>query len=82
MQDLSLQVREVDDIAIDQTDGAATGGSEVESGRGAEPAGADEQDFRLAQLHLALAADLAENNLTAVSLNLLFCEFHFLFRKA
>jgi len=32
--------------------------------------------FRLAQLQLALAPDVAENNLSAVSLNLLFGEFH------
>jgi len=65
-----------DDIAIDQTDGADTGGSEIESGRRAKPPGADKQDLRPAQLHLALATYLAENNLTAVSLNLLFSEFH------
>ena len=53
-----------------------TGGSEIESGRRAEPSGADEQDFRLGQLHLALAAYVAQNNLPAVSLNLLFSEFH------
>jgi len=76
VQDLPLQVREVDDITIDQTDGADTGGSEIKSGGRAEPTGADEQDFRLAQLHLALATDFAENNLAAVSLNLLFSEFH------
>ena len=76
MQDLPLQVREIDDIAIDQTDGADAGRSQIESGRRAEPPGADEQDFRLGQLHLALAADVAQNNLPAVSLNLLFGKFH------
>jgi hypothetical protein len=76
VQDLPLQVREIDDIAIDQTNGADTGGSKIESGRRAEPTGANEQDFRLAQLHLALATDLAENNLTAVSFYLFFSEFH------
>jgi hypothetical protein len=76
VQDLPLQVREIDDIAIDQTDGADTGGSEIESGRRAEPPGTDEQDLRLVQLHLALATYVAENNLTAVSLNLLLGEFH------
>ncbi|TKS58784.1 MAG: hypothetical protein EWM73_03412 [Nitrospira sp.] len=82
VKDLPLQVREIDDITIDQTDGADTGGSKIESGRRAKPTGADEQDFRLTQLHLALAAYVAEYNLTAVPLNLLFSEFHFLFRKA
>ena len=82
VQDLPLQVREIDDIAIDQTDGADSGGSEIESGRRAEPPGTDEQDLRLVQLYLALATYVAENNLTAISLNLLFSEFHFLFRKA
>ena len=76
VQDLPLQVGEIDDIAIDETNGADTGGSKIESGRRAEPPGADEQDLRLAQLQLALAADIAEDNLPAVSLNLLFSEFH------
>ena len=62
--------------ALAETVQTDTGGSEVESGRGAEPAGADEQDFRLAQLHLALAAHVAQNNLTTVSFYLSFSEFH------
>ena len=43
MQDLPLQVREVDDIAIDQANGADAGCSEIQSGRRAEPTGADKQ---------------------------------------
>jgi len=74
--ELQTNVQDAGKVAIDQTDGADTGGSEIESGRRAEPPGTDEQDLRLVQLYLALATYVAENNLTAVSLNLLFSEFH------
>jgi hypothetical protein len=76
MQYLPLQIREVDDIAVYQADGADTRGSEIQSGGRAEPAGADEQNLCLAQLHLAFATDLAENNLAAIPLNLLLSQFH------
>ncbi len=33
VEDLALEVREIDDIPIDQADGADTGGSEIQTGR-------------------------------------------------
>jgi hypothetical protein len=76
MQDLPLQVREIDNISIDQTESADTGCGKIKSGGRAKPTGADDQDLGLTQLHLALAAHLAEYNLTAVSLNLRVSQFH------
>ena len=47
------------------------GRGEVERGRRAEPAGADEQRLRAEQLRLALGADLGDQQVAAVALLLL-----------
>ena len=43
VQDLALEVGEVDPVAVDDAERADPRGREIERGRAAEPAGADEQ---------------------------------------
>ena len=76
VEDLSLQVREVDDITVDETDRTDSCCGEIQSRRGAEPSCPDDQYFRLAQLELTLTAHVLKDNVAAVPLNLLLCQFH------
>ena len=46
VEDLALEVRQVDDVEVDDPDRADAGGREIEGCRGAETAGADEQRLR------------------------------------
>ena len=59
VEDLSLQVAEVDDVVVDEADGADARQRQVERHRRAEPAGADDQHPGCHELALADAADLA-----------------------
>ena len=68
---LALQVGEVDDVVVDDAERADAGGREVERGRRAEAAGAEQQHLRVEQLRLALGADLGEQQVAAVALVLL-----------
>ena len=71
MEDLALQVRRVDDVHVDDAERADAGGGEVERGRRAEPAGAEQEHLRVEQLLLALLADLGEQQVAAVAVALL-----------
>ena len=71
VDDLALEVRQVDDVVVDDPDRADAGGGEVQRGRRAEPAGAEQQDLRVEQLVLALGADLRHEHVAAVALALL-----------
>ena len=71
MEHLPLQVGNVHDVAVNDTERPHAGGSEVERRRGAEPARAHEQDPGVEQLPLALDADLGDEDVAAVALGLL-----------
>ena len=71
VDDLALEVRQVDDVVVDDADRADARGGEVQRGRRAEPAGAEQQDLRVEQLLLALGADLGHEHVAAVALALL-----------
>ena len=58
VQDLALQVRLVDDVHVDDAERADARGREVQRGRRAEAAGAEQQHLGVEQLQLALLADL------------------------
>ena len=47
MDDLSLEVRQVHDVAVDESQGANAGRSQVQSRRRTEAAGTDDQNARL-----------------------------------
>ena len=54
VKDLSLQIRNIDPIVIDQSDRADSRRGEIKRGRRAEPARADTQDARRFQCAVAL----------------------------
>lgn len=45
MADLAVQVGALDDVAVDEADGADAGAGDVLRGGAAETAGADDEDF-------------------------------------
>ena len=71
VDDLALEVREVDDVVVDDAERADAGGGEVERGRRAEAAGAEQQHLGVEQLELALEADLGHEQVARVALALL-----------
>ena len=71
VDDLALQVGEVDLVVVDDAERADAGGGEVERGRRAEPAGAEQQHLRVEQLGLALEPDLRHEQVARVALALL-----------
>ncbi len=68
---LALQVGGVDDVVVDQADGADPGGGQVERRRSAEPTGAEQQDLGVQQLELAVDADLGQQGVARVAIALL-----------
>ena len=68
---LALQVREVDLVVVDDAERADAGRGEVERGRRAEAAGAEQQHLRVEQLLLALDADLGDQQVARVAVALL-----------
>src|SRR4029079_16005714 len=79
MEDLSLEVGEVDDVPVHHADGADAGCGQIETGRRSQSAGADKQYFGLAQLELAFAAAVLQDDVAAITFDLLLGQFHALF---
>ncbi len=71
MEDLALQVRLVDHVHVDDAERADARGGQVQRGRGAEAAGAEQQDLGAEQLVLALLADLGQQEVALVAVALL-----------
>ena len=71
VRDLALEVREVDHVVVDDAERADARRRQVERGRRAEPAGAEQEHLRVEQLHLALEADLRDQQVARVALALL-----------
>ena len=71
MEDLALEVREVDDVGIDDPEGAHAGRREIEGRRRAETACADQQHLRAQELLLPRLPHLGEHEVAAVALHLL-----------
>src|SRR5262245_10282289 len=76
MQNLSLQVGKVDDVPVNQANRADTGCRQIEPRWRAKSSGSDQKYFGLAQLELAFSADVLQDDMAAVSLDLLFGQFH------
>src|SRR5439155_4849447 len=68
---LALKVREVDDVVVHDPERPDAGRGEVERGRRAEAARADQQHLSVEQLLLALAANLGNEEMTRIALLLL-----------
>ena len=67
VDDLALQVGGVDDVEVDDADGAHAGRGHVQHGRGAQAAGADEEHLGVEQPGLALGADLGDEQVPRVA---------------
>ena len=76
VDDLALQVREIDAVEIDDAQGADTGGGEVHQHRRAEAPRADHQHLGVDQPRLPDAADLGQDDVARVALQLGFGEIH------
>ena len=70
VKDLPLEIRDVDGVAVHQPERADAGRRQVERGRRAEPAGADQEHLGAQQPALALVADLIQEEVAAVALDL------------
>ena len=74
VDDLALQIREIDRVVVDDAERADPGRGKIEQERRAEPARADHQHARRHQPRLPLLADLVENQVAGVALELRFGE--------
>ena len=70
VQDLSLEIRHIDDVEVDKSDRADPRGGEIERCRRAEAARADEQHTRRLDPPLAVERHIGENQVAAVALDL------------
>jgi hypothetical protein len=70
VQDLSLQVRRVDVIEVDEGQLTDAGGGEVHGGRRSQAAGADEEHARGLEPPLAVLAEAGERQMPAVPFDL------------
>ena len=71
VQDLALQVGLVDHVHVDDAERADAGRGQVERGRRAEAAGAEQQHLDVEQLQLALLAHLGQQQVALVAVALL-----------
>ena len=69
VDDLALEVGAVDDVEVDDAEGADAGGGEVDEHGRAEPARADGEHFAVDQLALPEGADLVHDQVAGVALD-------------
>ena len=69
VDDLALEVRDVDDVEIDQPDRANPGRGQVERQRRAQPAGADAEDLRSLEPLLPLHRHLGHDQVAGIALD-------------
>jgi hypothetical protein len=74
VRDLALEVRRVDSVVVDDAEASDSGSRQIEGGRTAEAAGADQEDAGREELQLALDADLGNEDVAAVASALLCVE--------
>ena len=74
VQDLALQVRGVDHVHVHDAERAHAGGSQVQRRGRAQATGAEAQDAGIQQAHLALLADLRQQQVPVVAVALLGAE--------
>jgi hypothetical protein len=67
VDDLALEVRDVDDVVVDDAEGADAGRREVQRGRRPEPAGAEQEHAGVEELLLAGLADLGQQEVARVA---------------
>ena len=67
VQDLPLQVGQIDDIEVDDTQRAHTGRRQIQSHRRAQASSSDAEHACLLQLELTLDADLGQDEVARVA---------------
>jgi hypothetical protein len=67
VQNLTLQVRGVHDVVVDDPYRAHTGGSEIEGRRRPEPTGSHHQRTRLEEPQLARLTDFRKSDVAGIS---------------
>ena len=67
MKNLPLQIREIDYIEINQSDGTDTRGGEIQRDRRAKPACSDQQHARALEGTLSIFSYLRQKNVTTVA---------------
>jgi len=80
-QHLTLQVGQIDAIAVEQAERAAAGGCQIQRRRRAEASGADDEYARRLELLLSGGADLREHKVTRVTFALGSRQRHALTRR-
>ena len=70
MDDLTLQIGQLDQIVIDDAERADPGRRQIEQQRCPQPAGADHQHARRQQPRLARLADLVEDQVAGIAVEL------------
>ena len=70
VQELAVEVRQLDGVVVDHAEAPDARGREVEGDRGAQGAGADHEDARVAQRELGGRAPLRQRELAGVALDL------------
>ena len=63
VDDLTLQVRKIDFVRIDNTDRSDTGCGKIHRCRSTKSTGSDDQHFAIQQLFLAFHADFLQNDM-------------------
>jgi len=70
-EDLALEVGGGDDVDVSEADGADAGGGEVEADGATETACADAEDLGVEEFFLSFHADLGEDEMAFVAVDLL-----------
>ena len=76
VQHLALQVGQFNNVEVDDADGANAGQRQVDCGGRAQSAGADNQGFGTHQCALTFAANVAHDDVAAISFYLIWCEYY------
>jgi hypothetical protein len=76
VEHLPLQVGDVDDVEIDEAERADSRRREIERGRRPQPARADEQHTRRLDPLLAVEADVRQDEVAAIAVELFAGEIH------
>ncbi len=76
VHDLALEIGEIHGVVVDHPDGTHPGRRQVQQQGRAQPAGADHQHPGIQQPRLALAADLAQQDVARITLDLLLVKVH------
>ncbi len=71
VQDLALEVREIDDVIVDQTDAPHAGGGEVQRTRASQATGTHQQHTALQEFALSFDAELRKIQVAPVAIELI-----------